>query len=262
MKCFSVSYLLTTFAGIGAALNGVVAAPAEPPRAGLALTAIGNSPLPPALEQAMWRNYKNCKELVARNPRIFDGQPPGAADGICIGDAGLTTGFQQALTVPPADLLMVRASMHNLAASRSENLLSAEINAGYTLKQLMRMNLRDYRESSSSSCLADQRTLVTLLKEHIDPDQRTSMAIAGPAYARCKALVQGPLDRLARKEVAERTTLAIARSIGDPGTMSLEQLDDVRDELMQQQFGNSAIKRRKVNDALRVLVDEHRQAIA
>ncbi len=256
MKCFSVSGMLTAAASFAAALNGAVGAPITTPRSGAELSRVDNTPLPPDLAVLLHRNYATCLETFAANPRIFDWHTERSKQSLCFGHAGLASAFQYALGGAPDEINETRAGLHALAASRSSNPLPLD-NAGHTGSELLRMNYRDYRDSRTSSYAPNRDALVSLMRERIAPEQRVSMKKARQALAECRDTLRGPVRRMVRKEIAERSGLAIMRSMGDPMSMDLDQLDDLRDDLGERQFGDSSIRRRMYRDALRVLVDEH-----
>ncbi len=258
----NLSTVVTTLVGAAAAWRGTAADATDvAPTSRPSPSHIANSTVPPALEQLLVNGFESCLDRMTKNPRIFGAQTPVGRDALCLVESAVSAGLKYALSAPPSEMGIIREGIHRRAESLSTNPLSGGgiDNAGHSGFELMAMNYRDYRDSGTSSYLGNREKLVAQLKIQIPPAQRESMTSARRAATlpeRAGAR-EGLMTQLARSEVAERVGLAILRSVGSPTSMSMDQLQDLREDLKLQQFGQTALKKRMLKDALEVLVERH-----
>ncbi|WP_315388670.1 hypothetical protein [uncultured Stenotrophomonas sp.] len=243
--------------GVAAAFQGARAAPAAAVQGiPLPLDGICNGTLPSALGASLARNYAACGQRIQENPRLFGGLGPSEGEALCIAQAGLDTGFGYALRGRPSEIPVIREGLHRLARSRTGNPLPAPTTAGRSLDDLRHINFQDYRHSASTRHAANLERQVEVLRAHIAPHHRGSLADARRAAAApaCRRAWRRELPNWVRAEIAERSTLVTMREVGRPESISRGQADVLRAELAQMRFGHNAMKRRMREDALVALV--------
>ncbi|OEY99651.1 MULTISPECIES: hypothetical protein [Stenotrophomonas] len=252
-----LSNIVTTLLGAVAALQGSRAAPVDIVQNDpLPLNGICHGTLPAALGARLERSYAQCGELILGNPRLFGDLGTNEVEALCIAQAGLETGFGHALRGRPSEIPVIREGLHRLAESRADNPMLPPATAGHTLDDLRQINYQDYRASASTRYKAQLERQVAVLSAHIEPHHLTSLDDARRASARpaCRRAWQRELYNWLRSEIHERRTLVTMRAIGKPESISRDQVDALRAELVQLRFGHNAMKRRMHEDALVALV--------
>ena len=258
----NLSTVVTTFVGAAAAWRGTAADAADvAPTSRPSPSHIANSTLPPALEQLLVNGFESCLDRMTKNPRIFGAQTQTGRDALCLVDSAVFAGLKYAFSAPLSEMGIIREGIYRRTESLSTNPLSGGgiDNAGHSGAKLMAINFRDYRDSGTSSYVRNRSLLVARLEAEIPPSERGSMEAARRAAGVGAKAREGLMTQLARSEVAERVELAILRSVGSPTSMSLEQREDLREDLKLKQFGDTSIKSRMLKDALELLVERHTQ---
>lgn len=77
----------------------------------------------------------------------------------------------------------------------------------------------------------------------------------------CREAWAATSGKWVRAEISKRLVFADMRGVLKPESMDRIQIQDLKGDLEDMQFGNSALKRRMLNDALTELVRQHQAAV-
>ena len=264
-----ISSMFTTFVGALAAFKGAGGAPTSTSRRDTTstteanLTGITNRPIPPDIEAALQRNYGACLQRLDQNPRITGAMTETATRAVCAAEAGIGAAFEESLkSTMPGDTPRIRTMLHRQFEGRSENPFEEVECAGHSPRKLLEINFGDYKESQTSYYARNLAEQVAFLDKYIPAAARGSLEDAWAALEQptsWKAWV-ATSDKWVRAEIAKRTVFADMRGVLKPESMDRVQLQELKDDLQDMQFGPSSLKRRMVNDALAELVRQHHQA--
>ncbi|WP_282297487.1 hypothetical protein [Stenotrophomonas sp. PS02289] len=260
-----ISGMFTTFIGALAAFQGARAAPTTPPGStstDLTLTDISNGRMPTDLVAALQRNYGACEQRLGQNPRITDAMTEEAKRAVCMAQAGMGTAFEESLkSTMPGDTPLIRTMLHRLFEGRAENPIGDIDPAGYSPETLLRINFNDYKESQTSYYANNLAEQVEFLARHIPEQARGSLADARRAFNQpaCRKAWAQTSGKWVRAEISKRLVFADMRGVLKPESMDRTQIQELKADLEDMQFGNSALKRRMLHDALTELVRQHHE---
>lgn len=261
----NIPNIFTGLLAAAAGFQGAQGAPGMTTQRGVfEINDICNGALPDSVFAALNRNYLDCQRRTLENPRLFGSWSPNALQALCVAQGGLDTGFAHALKVPPSEIPVLRAGLHELAANRATNPLPAPAVAGHSATALLQINFHDYKHSGSTRYLSQLKEQVDLLRRHIAPADRASLDAASTAASSpdCRRAWKRHLTHWVRTEISERTTLVTMRRVGNPESISREQAAALRADLAHMRFGSTAMKRRMHEEALAALVEEQRRTPA
>ena len=259
-----ISGMFTTFIGaLAAGVGGVpIAEPGSGTSAAVSLGSISNGPIPPDIEAALQRNYGACQQRLDQNPRITGAMTDKARDAVCTVEAGLGAAFGESLkSRMPGDTPVIRTMLHRQLEVRSENPFGDVESAGHSPETLLEINFNDYKDSQTSYYASNLAEQVEFLARHIPEQKRGSLddarqAFNQPASRKAWGETSG---KWVRAEISKRLVFADMRGVLKPESMDRTQIQELKDDLEDMQFGHSALKRRMLNDALVELVRQHNE---
>ncbi|WP_125361890.1 hypothetical protein [Stenotrophomonas sp. 278] len=264
----NLSGMFTTFIGAVAALQGARAAPTTAPGtsagAEAALTGISNGPIPPDIEAALQRNYGACQQRLDQNPRIAGAMTETARRAVCTAEAGVGTAFEESLkSRMPGNTPEIRTMLHRQLEARSENPFGDIEAAGHSPEKMLGINFNDYKESQTSYYANNLAEQVEFLARHIPERERGTLADAWGAFKQpaCRKAWAATSGKWVRAEISKRLVFADMRGVLRPESMDRTQIQELKGDLEDMQFGNSALKRRMLDDALTELVRQHQAAV-
>lgn len=256
--------MFTTFIGAVAAFQGArevpTAASARSASTEVTLTGVSNGPIPPDLEDALQRNYGACLQRLDQNPRITGAMTPVAVRAVCTAETGVGTAFEESLkSRMPGNTPEIRTMLHRQLEARSENPFGDIESAGHSPETLLAINFNDYKESQTSYYANNLAEQVEFLARHVPERERGSMADAWRAFRQpaCRKAWAATSGKWVRAEISKRLVFADMRGVLRPESMDRTQIQELKADLEDMQFGNSALKRRMLNDALAELVRQH-----
>lgn len=264
-----ISSMFTTFIGALAAFQGAAGSPAATPRRGTTssteanLTGISNRPIPSEIEAALQRNYGACLQRLEQNPRITGAMTETATRAVCTAEAGVGTAFEESLkSRMPGNTPEIRTMLHRQLEARSENPFGDIESAGYAPEKLLGLNFNDYKESQTSYYANNLAEQVEFLARYIPEKSRGTLAEARRAFNQpaCRKAWAATRGKWVRAEISKRLVFADMRGVLKPESMDRIQIQELKGDLEEMQFGNSALKRRMLNDALTELVRQHHAA--
>lgn len=228
---------------------------------GLQLDSVRNaeSPLPPQLLNALETRYAACLDS-----RIFNEQTTYAEQLYCFADGSINAAFWGTLQGRvPSDIPTQREALHRMYRSRAFNPVGSPATAGHSLKDLRKISFNDYKDEKPEAHANAVDILVDVLRLHVPVEERSSLAKARvPARSdACQKALRVKMRGLVRAEIALRLSLVTWREISDPESISREQADALRADLMAMRFGNSPLKKRMHEDALVALVEREPRAV-
>lgn len=257
----NLSGMFTTVIGTLAAFQGARAAPTTPSGRGasteVTLTGISNGPIPPEIESALQRNYGACQQRLDQNPRITGAMTETARRAVCVAEAGVGTAFEESLkSRMPGNTPEIRTMLHRQLEVRSENPFGDIESAGYAPEKLLGLNFNDYKESQTSYYANNLAEQVEFLARYIPAQERGSLTDARRAFNQpaCRKAWAATSGKWVRAEISKRLVFADMRGVLKPESMDRIQIQELKGDLEDMQFGNSALKRRMLNDALTELV--------
>ncbi len=264
----NLSGMFTTFVGALAAFQSARGAPTALPESDTStavnLTCISNSPIPSDIQAALQRNYGACLQRLEQNPRITASMTDEAIESVCTTEAAMGAAFEKSLkSTMPGDTRKIRTMLHRQLGGRSENPLGDVESGGYTQAKLLKMNFIDYKESQTSYYADNLARQVEFLARYIPEQERASLADARRAFNQpaCRKAWAATNDKWVTAEISKRIVFADMRGVLHPPSMDGVELEELKANLEDMQFGNSALKRRMLNDALTELVRQHQVAV-
>ncbi|WP_313461741.1 hypothetical protein [Stenotrophomonas sp.] len=263
-----ISGMFTTLIGAVAAFQGARGAPITAPESGTStavnLTCISNGPIPSDIQAALERNYGACLQRLDQNPRITASMTNEAIESVCTTEAAIGAAFEKSLkSTMPGDTRKIRTILHRQLEGRSENPLGDIESGGYTTDTLLKMNFIDYKESQTSYYADNLARQVEFLARYIPEQERGSLADARRAFKQpaCWKAWAATNDKWVMAEISKRVVFADMRGVLHPASLDRVELEELKGALEDMQFGNSALKRRMLNDALTELVRQHQAAV-
>lgn len=259
-----ISGMFTTVIGAVAAFQGARGAPTPTPARStstdVSLTSISNGPIPCDIEAALQRNYGACQQRLDQNPRITGSMTERARRAVCTAEAGVGTAFEESLkSTTPGDTPQIRTMLHRQLEARSENPFGDIESAGYAPGTMLGLNFNDYRESQTSYYANNLAEQVEFLARYIPEQKRSTLTDAQRAFKQpaCRKAWAATSGKWVRAEISKRLVFADMRGVLKPESMDRVQIQELKGDLEDMQFGNTALKRRMLDDALTELVRQH-----